>query len=532
MSESPPYRLSSKGSDYDWEMDLVLACGQVILAQISQEPMTAPGFRIIHLFQTHPVWIAHLAGVEPGRLSAVGTAQQPEPRWRELRSLTGAVLRGFDGASSGFLRAARVEGAGVAAIALFAAHAADQILEGESHFFALRNLFAFLGLPPGSWAMTAMELLALSGRPEPPFLADSVRPGNTVLDLNFRLPEGAEVLFGLQQVPPEVLSSLPEPAPPVRPRPSWTREGKPPAPAPAKAPKEEESPVCTFEESASLPGLSSLVVAPEVMEELRYALALCARAMRRDETCAPPGPSCPAPRLLFHGPPGTGKTHAARALAHDLGRPLALVLPGALMQKWVGETEKAIERAFREAADQGALLFLDEADSFLHDRRRALQSHELSCVNALLNQLERPPVPVILCTNLLDSLDPAVHRRIDHMLEFPVPGLAQRRILWEKELVRAQLWRCRPDYDRLAELPLSGGLIHSAVTQAARRRLVNGDAYTVDTGSLLALAQKELPKMGDLVQTHEPIGFKAQAQKEETAPKAVEQRKLFEREVG
>lgn len=531
MSENPPYSLSSKGRDYDWEMDLVLACGQVILAQISPEPLAAPGLRIIQLFQTHPVWIAHLAGVEPSRLSAVGTAQQPEPRWRELRSLTGAVLRGFNGAPSGFLRAARVEGAGVAAIALFATHAADHVLEGERHVVTLRNLFAFLGLPPGTWALTAMDLLAHSGSPRPPFLADPAGPGKTVLDLTFQLPPGFEVLFGLQQVPPEAASSMLEPPPPARRLPPSTRKGKSPTPAPAKGEKEEEPPVCTFEETASLPGLTSLVVAPEVMEELRYTLALCARAMRRDETCTPPGPASPAPRFLFHGPPGTGKTHAARALAHDLGRPLALVLPGALMQKWVGETEKAIERAFGEAAERGALLFLDEADSFLYDRRNALQSHQVSCVNALLNQLERTPVPAILCTNLLDSLDTAVHRRVDHMLEFPVPGPALRRILWEKELVRAQLWRCRPDYDRLAHVPLSGGLIHNAVTQASRRRLVNGEAYAVDTGSLLALAQKELPKMGDLVRPREPIGFKVQVRSEAPTPRA-EQKWLFEHEVG
>jgi transitional endoplasmic reticulum ATPase len=118
-------------------------------------------------------------------------------------------------------------------------------------------------------------------------------------------------------------------------------------------------------------------------------------------------------RLCFAGPPGTGKTAFARHLAHELDRPLLSKKASDLLGPYVGETEQKIAGAFREARRDGAVLLIDEADSFLQDRRAATHSWEITQVNEALKQLEEHAGYVILSTNLYDRLDPAVLRRLD-----------------------------------------------------------------------------------------------------------------------
>jgi hypothetical protein len=212
------------------------------------------------------------------------------------------------------------------------------------------------------------------------------------------------------------------------------------------------------------------------------------------------------PVMLFHGPPGTGKTHAARCLAGASGRPLGITSMDRLMNKWVGDTEKGISRAFSEAEDNGAVLLLDEADALLYDRSTMVLTWQLSQVNTLLKLLEKPKVPVILCTNLLRVLDGALHRRVQYMVEFPVPGFEERRNLWEYVALELLGSAADLDLDELAAVPLTGGLIRNALQQAARRQKVLGREFSADTPALLALARKELPKM-DRDARAKTIGF-------------------------
>jgi transitional endoplasmic reticulum ATPase len=121
--------------------------------------------------------------------------------------------------------------------------------------------------------------------------------------------------------------------------------------------------------------------------------------------------------LLLTGPPGTGKTEAVQALARRLGRPLHVRRASDLMSKWVGETEKAIARAFTDARRQGAMLFFDEVDSLLADRQGATQSWEVSQVNELLTWMEEHPLPFAAATNHAAKLDPASARRFVFKVE-------------------------------------------------------------------------------------------------------------------
>ena len=130
-------------------------------------------------------------------------------------------------------------------------------------------------------------------------------------------------------------------------------------------------------------------------------------------------------RLCFYGPPGTGKTAFGRHLADVLDRPLLMKRASDLQSKWVGETEHNMARMFQEAAAENAVLLLDEADSFLQDRKDAQRSWEISQVNEMLTQIEGFAGVFIASTNLMDSLDAAALRRFDLKIHFDYLGSDQ-----------------------------------------------------------------------------------------------------------
>lgn len=122
--------------------------------------------------------------------------------------------------------------------------------------------------------------------------------------------------------------------------------------------------------------------------------------------------------LLLGGPSGTGKSAFARHLAGRLGLRLIEQRGSDLLDPFVGGTEAKIARAFCEAAERRAVLLIDEAESFLFDRRQATRSWEGSMVNELLRWMEHHPAPFIATTNLADTLDPATQRRFTLTLRF------------------------------------------------------------------------------------------------------------------
>lgn len=126
----------------------------------------------------------------------------------------------------------------------------------------------------------------------------------------------------------------------------------------------------------------------------------------------------PRGRLLFHGPPGTGKTCLAHHIARTVDRPLMVRRASDLISMWVGGTEKALQAMFEEARADDVVLLLDEADSFLQDRNLAIRQWEVTEVNELLTQMEVFDGLFICATNFLDRLDAAAMRRFDLKLAF------------------------------------------------------------------------------------------------------------------
>lgn len=122
--------------------------------------------------------------------------------------------------------------------------------------------------------------------------------------------------------------------------------------------------------------------------------------------------------LCLYGPPGTGKSAFVAHLADRLGVPLHVTRGSDLLSMWLGGTEANIAAAFRRAAAEGALLFVDEADSFLQDRSRAVRSWEITAVNELLMQMESFEGLFACATNLFEALDAAALRRFAFKLRF------------------------------------------------------------------------------------------------------------------
>ena len=142
----------------------------------------------------------------------------------------------------------------------------------------------------------------------------------------------------------------------------------------------------------------------------------------------------PKVNLCFYGHPGTGKTQLAEYLAEALDKPLLIKRASDLLDAYVGGNEKNIAAIFAEATQEKAILFLDEADSYLRKRENMNKSWEVSQVNELLQQMERFNGIFICATNLFSHLDQAALRRFVFKIRFDYLTLAQRQSLFAKSL--------------------------------------------------------------------------------------------------
>jgi SpoVK/Ycf46/Vps4 family AAA+-type ATPase len=145
--------------------------------------------------------------------------------------------------------------------------------------------------------------------------------------------------------------------------------------------------------------------------------------------------------LCFHGAPGTGKTALAEHLAQQLERPLMIRRASDLVSKFVGETEQQMAAMFREAESEKAVLLLDEADSFLQDRRGAQRTYEVTEVNEMLQGMERFSGIFICTTNLMDSIDQAALRRFTFKIRFKPLSAVQREAMFVVEALNGDTTR-------------------------------------------------------------------------------------------
>jgi SpoVK/Ycf46/Vps4 family AAA+-type ATPase len=175
----------------------------------------------------------------------------------------------------------------------------------------------------------------------------------------------------------------------------------------------------------------------------------------------------------FAGPPGTGKTICAEAVANAVGMKLLVVDYAEAESMWVGETPKNIAALFRAAAEQHAVLFFDEADAIATRRSSGSTmryDREMNLtVNVLLRELEAFNGIVIFATNLAANFDPAFERRIRTHVLFEMPGVEERARIWQLQIHPAKTpLQTDVDFRQLAEkYEVSGGDIKNAVIKAA-----------------------------------------------------------------
>ncbi|MFD7029312.1 ATP-binding protein [Streptomyces sp. NPDC059917] len=201
---------------------------------------------------------------------------------------------------------------------------------------------------------------------------------------------------------------------------------------------------------------------------------------------------------LFAGESGTGKTMAAEALAHELGLDLYVISLPSIVSKYIGETEKNLERVFSAAETLEAVVLFDEADSMFAKRGEVKGSNDRHAnmqSGYLLQRLEAFNGLAILTTNLRSNIDSAFTRRFDEVVHFESPGPD----------VRAQLWRGLLGDAAPADLPvdalaqaydLAGGSIRACVESAAFEAVAAGRRVTGE--DLLAGIQTEYTKLGRL----------------------------------
>ncbi len=190
-------------------------------------------------------------------------------------------------------------------------------------------------------------------------------------------------------------------------------------------------------------------------------------------------------RMLFSGPPGTGKSLAAAALASAAGTDLMVVDVSQLVSKWLGETEKNLAATFDAAERTQAVLLLDEADALFGTRTEISDAHDRYAnleTAYLLQRIERFDGIVVLTSNLRQNIDPAFTRRIDFVIDFPLPDLSARLALWQRCLPAGALGGMLDhtlDLDGLARLyPIPGGWIRNAAVAAAFTAAASGEPIT------------------------------------------------------
>jgi len=204
---------------------------------------------------------------------------------------------------------------------------------------------------------------------------------------------------------------------------------------------------------------------------------------------------------LFAGAPGTGKTMAAEIVAGSLGLDLYRIDLSSVVSKYIGETEKNLERIFR-AADQGdAVLLFDEADAIFGKRSEVRDARDRYAnveVAYLLQRLENYEGLAVLTTNLRGNIDEAFTRRLDSVLEFPLPEEPERLQIWQRALPAEAPIDPDADLQFLArKFKLAGGHIRNIALTAAF--LAAEDDAAIDMRHLVRATRREYQKLGKLV---------------------------------
>jgi hypothetical protein len=208
----------------------------------------------------------------------------------------------------------------------------------------------------------------------------------------------------------------------------------------------------------------------------------------------------PGFRVLFHGPPGTGKTFTATLLGKSSGRDVYRVDLSMVVSKYIGETEKNLRRVFDAAEEGGAILLFDEADALFGKRSEVKDAHDRYAnleIGYLLQRMEEYEGVTILASNRARDMDEAFTRRFQFIIDFPMPDEAHRLKIWQGMVPSEAERDGTLDLATLAKrFETSGGEIKNAVLAGAF--LAAGAQVPLRTEHLIRAVRREFRKGGRL----------------------------------
>ncbi|HUW68059.1 MAG TPA: ATP-binding protein [Candidatus Nanoarchaeia archaeon] len=203
--------------------------------------------------------------------------------------------------------------------------------------------------------------------------------------------------------------------------------------------------------------------------------------------------------IFFSGTSGTGKTMAAEIIAREVGLDIYKIDLSSMVSKYIGETEKNLQKIFREAETSNAILFFDEADALFGKRTETRDSHDRYAnieVNYLLQKMEEHEGIVILATNFKNNIDDAFLRRIHFAIEFPPPDEKSREQIWKNIFPLDTPIEGDIDFVFLSKFKITGGNIKNIALSAAFLAASNSSIVKIE--HLIKATKREFQKMGKL----------------------------------
>jgi SpoVK/Ycf46/Vps4 family AAA+-type ATPase len=207
-------------------------------------------------------------------------------------------------------------------------------------------------------------------------------------------------------------------------------------------------------------------------------------------------------RALFYGPPGTGKSLTASLLGRMTNHQVYRINLSQVASKYIGETEKKLDRLFADAEHRNWILFFDEADALFGKRsatKEAKDRYANQEIAYLLQRIEHYSGVVILATNLKTNLDPAFARRFQSIIRFAVPDKGERLRLWESTLPSKAEWADDVDLESIAsDYELSGGGIVNILRYASLSTIRNG-THHISQDAIMEGIRREYAKIGKTI---------------------------------